>query len=72
MLIIGCVTGCSNIDKSLIDRSVLAEVTQDDILIGLAYPTEEMDKSTLFIKEIQMALEEINSSGGLMAEKSSY
>lgn len=58
--------GCGGSDK---EKADFINNSANDIYIGLAYPVEEYGSSTGFSKGIELALQEINDSGGILQRK---
>jgi|GEM_PF-1132899 len=62
MLCLILLTACGNAEPV----NVLNEITAQEIYIGLAYPVEAIDADTHFRRGVDLAVAQINDSGGLL------
>ncbi|MDL2205843.1 ABC transporter substrate-binding protein [Eubacteriales bacterium OttesenSCG-928-N13] len=49
--------------------SALAKAPEDELHIGVVYPTESIDQDTLFDEGLQLALDQINANGGVLGKQ---
>ena len=65
LAVLAILSGCSYIKEVSVQYETPDKNAQSDILIGVAYPVNLMDTTTQYIRGVQLAVDEINDSGGI-------